>query len=93
MSDEWYIYIFLIGVIILYNIRKSEQKVNRPINKKKKTWMELENERKRQALEDEMDAYNLEEHEKELVRKGEYNAWDFDTEGPFEDDDYYKDDV
>ena len=44
-------------------------------------------------LEDEMEAYGLEEHEKELVRKGEYNPWDFQTEGPFEDDDYYTDDI
>lgn len=44
-------------------------------------------------LEEEMDAYGLEEFEKELVRKGEYNPWDFETEGPFEDDDYYNEDV
>lgn len=42
--------------------------------------------------EEEMDSYGLEESEKELVRKGEYNPWDFETEGPFEDDDYYSED-
>lgn len=54
---------------------------------------EFEELKKNQELEDEMDAYALEEHEKDLVRKGEYDVWDFDTEEPFEDDDYYKDDV
>lgn len=42
--------------------------------------------------EEEMDSYGLEESEKELVRKGEYNPWDFETEGPFEEDDYYSED-
>lgn len=46
-----------------------------------------------EKLENEMEAYGLEEHEKELVRKEEYNPWDFETEEPFEDDDYYNDDV
>lgn len=51
-----------------------------------------EEKRKQQELENEMEVYGLEEQEKELVRKGEYNPWDFETEGPFEDDDYYKED-
>lgn len=47
---------------------------------------------KEDALEDEMDMYGLDENEKEMVRNGEYDPWDFDIEGPFEDDDYYNDD-
>lgn len=45
------------------------------------------------ALEEEMDMYGLDEDEKELVRKGEYDPWDFDPDNPFEEDDYYKDDM
>lgn len=47
---------------------------------------------KEDALEDEMDMYGLDEDEKEMVRNKEYDPCDFDTEGPFEDDDYYNDD-
>ena len=42
-------------------------------------------------LEREMDAYGLEEHEKELVRKGEYDPWDFEEE-EMDEDSYYRDD-
>lgn len=42
--------------------------------------------------EEEMDSYGLEEHEKELVRKGEYDPWNFETDGPFDEDDYYSED-
>lgn len=45
------------------------------------------------ALEDEMDMYGLDEDEKELVRKGEYDPWDFDPDNPFEEDDYYNEDM
>lgn len=45
------------------------------------------------ALEEEMDMYGLDEDEKELVRKGEYDPWDFDPDNPFEEDDYYNDDM
>lgn len=47
---------------------------------------------KKNYLDDEMDMYNLSEEERELVKNGEYDPWDFDTEGPFEEDDYYEDD-
>lgn len=43
-------------------------------------------------LEREMDAYGLEEHEKELVRKGEYDPWDFEEE-EMDEDSYYRDDT
>lgn len=49
---------------------------------------------KNKKLEDEMDAYNLDDMEKEEVRKGLYDPWDFeDDENTMEDDDYYNDDV
>ena len=47
---------------------------------------------KKNYLDDEMDMYNLSEEERELVKNGEYDPWDFDTEGPVEEDDYYDDD-
>lgn len=50
-------------------------------------------ERRSDALEEEMDMYGLDEDEKELVRKGEYDPWDFDPDNPFEEDDYYNDDM
>lgn len=43
------------------------------------------------SLEREMDAYGLEEHEKDLVRKGEYDPWDFEEE-EMDEDSYYRDD-
>lgn len=49
--------------------------------------------REKENLEKEMDAYGLNEHEKELVRNNLQDPWDFDIEEPFEDDDYYKDDL
>lgn len=52
----------------------------------------FEKNKNKDDLEKEMNAYNLDEYEKNLVRKGLYDPWNFDTEGPFEDDDYYKDD-
>lgn len=45
------------------------------------------------TLEEEMDMYGLDEDEKELVRKGEYDPWDFDPDNPFEEDDYYNEDM
>ncbi len=47
---------------------------------------------KKDYLDDEMVVYNLNDEEKELVKNGEYDPCDFDTEGPFEEDDYYNDD-
>ena len=48
-------------------------------------------------LEKEMDVYDLTDEEKELVRSGEYDPWDFEypSDHPNEemdDDDYYEDD-
>lgn len=44
-------------------------------------------------LEKEMDRYCLDDYEKDLVRKGEYNPEDFDMEDDdLEEDDYYYED-
>ncbi len=45
-----------------------------------------------EELEREMDNYMLEDWQKDLVRKGEYNPWNFEEDGPLEEDDYYYDD-
>ena len=42
--------------------------------------------------EEEMDDYGLEDWQKDLVRKGEYNPWNFEEEDLEEDDYYYEDD-
>ena len=47
--------------------------------------------KKKNSLEDEMDAYGLNDDEKELVRKGEQDVWDFEEED-LEDGDYYNED-
>ncbi len=56
-----------------------------------------EDEKKKKAdrLEKEMDNYGLDEEERELVRKGDYEPWNFEfpSDGEeLDDDDYYKDD-
>lgn len=52
-----------------------------------------ENEKKKQQQkEKEMKAYELEEWQKELVRKGEYDPWNFEEDGDLEEDDYYNED-
>ena len=43
------------------------------------------------ALEDEMDEYCLEDWQKDLVRKGEYNPWNFEEEDLEEGDYFYED--
>lgn len=45
-----------------------------------------------QELEDEMDVYCLEDWQKDLVRKGEYNPWNFEEDGELEEEDYYYED-
>lgn len=39
--------------------------------------------------EKEMDNYGLEPWQKELVRKGDYEPWNFEESGDLEEDDYY----
>lgn len=52
----------------------------------------FENEtKKEQKLEDEMDIMGLDEDEKDLVRNGEWEPWEFE-EDEREEDDYYHDD-
>jgi hypothetical protein len=45
-----------------------------------------------EELEKEMNAYDLEEWQKDLVRKGEYDPWNFEEDNLEEDDYYYEDD-
>lgn len=45
-----------------------------------------------EELETEMDAYDLEDWQKDLVREGRYNPWNFGEEDLEEDDYYYEDD-
>ena len=52
---------------------------------------ELENTNK-VLLEKEMDNYMLEDWQKELVRNGEYNPWNFEEDGDLEEEDYYFED-
>jgi hypothetical protein len=55
---------------------------------------ENEEKRKQEELEKEMDLYNLEEWQKELVREGRYNPWSFTKEDGelLEEGDYYYED-
>jgi hypothetical protein len=63
--------------------------LDKPTSKPQKT-------KEEQELEKEMDRYGLEEEEKEAVRRGDYNPWDFEYPGQGdeldEDDYYYEDD-
>lgn len=45
-----------------------------------------------EKLEKEMDNYGLEEWQRDLVRKGEYDPWNFEEDGDFTEDDYYYED-
>lgn len=52
----------------------------------------MKNQRKSTRIEKECDAYNLDDYEKELVKKGDYAPTGFETDGKLSDDDYYKED-
>ena len=56
---------------------------------------EKEKLKKKQDLEEEMDLYGLEEDEKELVREGEWEPWQFDDDKDELDEEsyYYEDDI
>lgn len=47
---------------------------------------------RKEELETEMDAYNLEEWQKDLVRRGAYHSWNFEEDGDLEEEDYYYED-
>ena len=40
---------------------------------------------------DELDIYNLEDYQKDLVKEGSYDPWDFEEED-LEEDDYFEED-
>lgn len=50
---------------------------------------EVDDENESDYLDEELDDYNLEEWQKDLVKKGEYDPWDFEEED-LEEDDYYE---
>lgn len=82
--------------------RNSEEVIEEEIENKEETEEKFENDKeqkndrkKKQALEEEMDTYGLEEWQKDLVRKGDYNPWNFEEEDSaeqLEEEDYYYED-
>lgn len=50
-----------------------------------------DNKNESEYTDEEMDAYDLEDWERELVERGENDPWNFD-ENELEDDDYYTED-
>ena len=44
---------------------------------------------KKDYTEEELEVYGLTDKEKDLVRKGLHNPWDFEEDGKLDDDDYY----
>jgi hypothetical protein len=66
-------------------------------SKKEKSLLEtlLNNDERDRELEEEMDAFDLDEEERKLVKDGTYNPWDFeyqDNGDGIDDDDYYGED-
>ena len=53
--------------------------------------IEQDEERRKKELEKEMDAFCLEDWQKEEVKKGNYDSWNFDEE-ELEDDDFFNED-
>lgn len=53
---------------------------------------EKQDENNSNYTDEELDNYGLEEWQKELVKKGEYEPWNFDEENLEEEDYYYEDD-
>ena len=54
-----------------------------------------EKSKKDRDLEKQMDYYGLNEHERELVKKGDYDPWNFEypeNEEKLDEDDFYSDD-
>ena len=50
-------------------------------------------EKKKKQIEEEMEIYGLDEEEKELVRNGEWEPWQFDRDpDDLEEEDYYYED-
>ncbi len=52
---------------------------------------DFEEDNKSNYTDEELDDYGLDEHEKELVKSGAYEPFDFEEED-LEDDDYYSED-
>lgn len=65
--------------------------------KKEKSLLEtlLNNDQRDRELEEEMDAYDLDDEERKLVKDGTYDPWNFeyqDNGDGFDEDDYYNED-
>lgn len=80
-----------IGIILFlgYIIAEIAKEFERD-NRKSNTYFSI-SEEKDNGKEQEMENYGLFEEEKELVRKGEYDSWQFEEEDMDEDDYYYED--
>ena len=79
----------------LIDVLTGNDKKEKP--KKEKTLLEtlLNNDERDKELEEEMDAFDLDEEERKLVKDGTYNPWDFeyqDNGDGIDDDDYYGED-
>ncbi len=66
-------------------------------SKKEKTLLEtiLDNEQRDRELEEEMDAYDLDEEERKLVKDETHDPWNFEYQNngdEMDDDDYYGED-
>ena len=42
-------------------------------------------------IDDELNIYNLEDYQKDLIKEGQYDPWDFEEED-LEEDDYFEED-
>lgn len=56
------------------------------------SFMNEQQDNKAKYIEEELDSYGLEDWQKEEVRKGNYDPWNFEEEDLEEDDYYYEDD-
>lgn len=79
----------------LIDVLTGNEKKEKP--KKEKSLLEtlLNNDERDRELEEEMDAFDLDEEERKLVKDGTYNPWDFeyqDNGDGIDDDDYYGED-
>lgn len=77
--------------IIVIDKRSVKEKEYNYINKQTQNRTKRENKRS-QYTDEELDAYDLEDWQKDLVKKGDYDPWNFEEEDLEEDDYYYEDD-
>ena len=56
------------------------------------SFLNQEKDKESEFSEKEMDDYGLEDWQKEEVKKGNYNPWDFDEDDTSDEDNYYHED-